>query len=385
MHRRKPTKRLGVKPLHPQALRAQYPIVASTLNILIVKLSSLGDVVHTMPAVQDIRRALPQAKIDWVVEPGFAKLVERCEGVHRVIPCAIRSWRKHWWRASTRAAWQAFQADLAKVRYDAVIDCQGLTKSALVARCAQLTQTGKRYAMANRSAGSGYEAPTRWLADVAVQVPTQVHAVDRARILCALALGYPQSTDLWCFRLLAQSNIAGAATKVIAFIHGSSRNDKCWNEAHWVQLGKQLQAQGYAIALLHGSDEEEQRSVRLAGALGSAAPVLSSPEAAQGGAVQVWPRMPLDALTDRLALCAGAIGVDSGLSHVAVALDLPHVQLYNFDTAWRTGPIDLPCQCSVFAQQGPTVQQVWDAWCQVLACSHARAFGQMPPADKAHA
>jgi heptosyltransferase I len=323
------------------------------LNILIVKLSSLGDVVHTMPAVQDIRRALPHAKIDWVVEPGFAKLVERCEGVHRVIPCAIRSWRKHWWRASTRAAWQAFQADLATVKYDAVIDCQGLTKSALVARCAQLTKTGKRYAMANRSAGSGYEAPTRWLADVAVQVPTQVHAVDRARILCAKALGYVQPLGSWHFGLLAQSNIAGAASKTIAFIHGSSRADKCWSEAHWAQLGKQLQAQGYAIALLHGSDEEEQRSVRLAKALGKTA--------------QVWPRMALDALTDRLALCVGAIGVDSGLSHVAVALDLPHVQLYNFDTAWRTGPLDLPRQRSVFAQPEPTPGQVWDAWCQVQA------------------
>jgi heptosyltransferase I len=335
------------------------------LNILIVKLSSLGDVVHTMPAVQDIRRALPHAKIDWVVEPGFAALVARCEGVHRVIPCAIRSWRKHWWRASTRAAWQAFQADLAAVQYDAVIDCHGLTKSALVARCAQLTQTGKRYAMANRSAGSGYEAPTRWLADVAVQVPAQVHAVDRARLLCATALGYAQPTDAWCFGLLAQSNDAQAAIKTIAFIHGTSRADKCWSQSHWVQLGKRLQTQGYTIALLHGSDEEEQRSVRIAQAIGAGTPAKHGAVQAQSSAVQVWPRLALDALTDRLARCAGAIGVDSGLSHMAVALDLPHVQLYNFDTAWRTGPVGLPRQRSVFAQPEPSVQQAWDVWCQV--------------------
>jgi heptosyltransferase I len=355
------------------------------LNILIVKLSSLGDVVHTMPAVQDIRRALPHAKIDWVVEPGFASLVARCEGVHRVIPCAIRSWRKHWWRASTRAAWQAFQADLAQVQYDAVIDCQGLTKSALVARCAQLTKTGKRYAMANRSAGSGYEAPTRWLADVAVQVPTQVHAVDRARLLCAQALGYAQPSDAWHFGLLAQSNVAGAASKTIAFIHGTSRADKCWSEAHWVQLGKQILGSGYAIALLHGSDEEERRSVRIAQALSAGALAQRSAAQTQNSAVQVWPRLPLDALTDRLALCAGAIGVDSGLSHVAVALDLPHVQLYNFDTAWRTGPISLLRQCSVFAQPQPTVQQVWDAWCQALARPRASAPGQVLSANLARA
>jgi heptosyltransferase I len=321
------------------------------LNILIVKLSSLGDVVHTMPAVQDIRRALPHAHIDWVVEPGFAKLVERCEGVRRVIPCAMRTWRKHWWRDSTRAAWQAFQADLATVQYDAVIDCQGLTKSALVARCAKLKATGKRYAMANRSAGSGYEAPTRWLADVAIQVPLQVHAVDRARLVCAEALGYALPLKLWHFGLLAQSNSAQPAMKNVAFIHGTSRADKGWSESHWVQLGKLLQAKSYRVALVHGNDEEAERSARIAQAL--------------GGTAQVWPRMPLDAVVDHLAGCAGAIGVDSGLSHVAVALDLPHVQLYNFDTAWRTGPVRMPRQRSVFTQPQPSVQQVWDAWCQV--------------------
>jgi heptosyltransferase I len=324
-----------------------------SLNILIVKLSSLGDVVHTLPAVQDIRRALPRAHIDWVVEPGFAALVARCEGVRRVIPCAMRLWRKHWMRASTRAAWQSFNVELGQVQYDAVIDCQGLTKSAIVARCAQLTKTGKRYALANRTDGSSYEAPTRWLTDVAVSIPARTPAVQRTRLLCAQALGYAAPQDAARFGLLAPSNRAQAAHKTIAFIHGTSRADKCWSEAHWVQLGKKLDAQGFHVALLHGSEEEEQRSQRIAKALGSSA--------------QVWPRMPLDALTDAFAGCAGAIGIDSGLSHIAVALDLPHVQIYNFDTAWRTGPMDLSRQCSVFAQPEPSVQLVWDAWQRVYA------------------
>jgi heptosyltransferase I len=330
------------------------------LNILIVKLSSLGDVVHTMPAVQDIRRALPQAQIDWVVEPGFAPLVQRCQGVSRVIPCALRQWRTSWWTAATRAAWRTFRADLGAVQYDAVIDCQGLTKSAIVARCAQLSATGKRYAMANQTAGSGYEAATRWLADVAVPLPVQVHAVERARLLCAAALSY-SNTGFWnFFGLFSDVDIEKFATKTIVFIHGTSRADKCWPEPLWVQLGQRLIAQGYQIALVHGSAEEEQRSQRLAQALGSAA--------------RVWPRLPLDALTDRLAGCAGALGVDSGLSHVAVALDLPHVQLYNFDTAWRTGPLAQGAaqaaparQMSVFRQPQPDVEQVWQAWLQVAS------------------
>jgi heptosyltransferase-1 len=336
---------------------------------LIVKLSSLGDVVHTMPAVQDIRRALPHAQIDWVVEPGFAPLVQRCAGVRQVIPCAIRQWRKRWWTASTRAAWQAFRAQLGQVQYDTVIDCQGLTKSALVARCAQLSSTGKRYAMAHRTDGSGYEAPTRWLADVAITLPTHVHAVQRARLLCAQALGYASPQNSEYYGLLGHTVIAQAATKTVAFIHGSSRADKCWGEANWTRLGRQLLSTGYRIALLHGSDEEEQRSQRIAQALGHAVPTERSTTPSRSSAVQIWPRMPLDALTDQLAQCAGAIGVDSGLSHMAVALDLPHVQIYNFDTAWRTGPVDLPRQCSVYAQPQPSLAQVWDAWCRVQAAA----------------
>ncbi len=326
---------------------------------------------HTMPAVQDIRRALPQAQIDWVVEPGFAPLVQRCGGLGRVIPCALRQWRKSWWTAATRAAWRAFKADLGAVQYDVVIDCQGLTKSAIVARCAQLTVTGKRYAMANQTAGSGYEPLTRWLADVAVPLPVQVHAVQRARLLCAAALSYSNIEFRCVFGLFPDVNINKYATKTIVFIHGTSRADKCWPEPHWVQLGQRLTAQGYQIALVHGNAEEEERSQRLAQALGTAA--------------RVWPRLPLNALTDRLANAAGVIGVDSGLSHVAVALDLPHVQLYNFDTAWRTGPLAQGAaqaaparQLSVFAQSQPSLEQVWQAWLQVRSAAAAQPVSPSP-------
>ena len=107
------------------------------LKVLIVKLSSLGDVVHSMPAVMDIQAAFPHAQIDWVVERGFAPLAARCAAVHRVIPCALRRWRKDFFkaetRAHTRAEWQAFKTDLQQEAYDVIIDLQGLTKSALVA------------------------------------------------------------------------------------------------------------------------------------------------------------------------------------------------------------------------------------------------------------
>jgi heptosyltransferase I len=313
-------------------------------RVLIVKLSSLGDVVHTMPAVQDLREAFPEARIDWVVERAFAPLVRRCECVARVIACELRKWRKAPLARGTRQEWRAFRTELHAQPYDAVVDLQGLTKSALIAHMARLTPQGRRFAMANRTEGSSYEAPTRWVADVAVPVEPSSHAVQRGRALCAQVFGYPpQGTPRY-----GLGHAAIARDNTVVLVHGTSRADKGWPEDHWIALGKRLLEQGRGVGLPHGSDAERARSQRIARALG--------PQA------EVWPRVALDALTDRMARCAGAIGVDSGLSHIAVALDLPHVQVYNFDTAWRTGPLDHARQRSVFASPAPSVDAVWDAW-----------------------
>jgi heptosyltransferase-1 len=324
------------------------------VRILIVKLSSLGDVVHAMPAVQDIRAALSDATIDWVVENAFVPLVARCVGVQAVIPCEIRRWRKSPLGAQTRSEWRAFRDELRSRAYDAVIDLQGLTKSALIARTARMTPTGRRFALANQTEGSSYEAPTRWVADVAVHIEPRVHAVARSRELCARALGYRFSADLH-YGLKAQAQTQGVPPDSVAFVHGTSREDKLWPEANWVELGRHLTAQGYSIGLPHGNDVELARSERLAHALGHGA--------------SVWPRLDLAALTDRLAGTSGVVGVDSGLSHIAVALNLPHVQIYNFDTAWRTGPVGCPRQLAVYAQPQPSAQQVLQAWNQVRSAS----------------
>ena len=336
------------------------------MKILIVKLSSLGDVVHAMPAVQDIRRAFPHAQIDWVVERGFAPLVRRCDGVNRVIACALRRWRKSPFSAATRLAWRNFKTELQRERYDAVIDLQGLSKSALVAWLARLTPQGQRIGLANRTEGSSFEAPARWVADVALTLPTHIHAVARSRELCARALGYAMP-DLESFGLLAHVDHAQAAIHNIAFsgrypqgtvalVHGTSRADKEWPVAHWVALGQRLNDAGYSVALPHGSEAEARCAQAIASQLAAAV---------------VWPRLGLDALLDALAGCAGVVGVDSGLSHIAVALDLPHVQIYNFDTAWRTGPLAESCAIAVFAQPTPAVDAVWQAWQAVSGATYA--------------
>ena len=361
------------------------------MKILLVKLSSLGDVVHTLPVVQDIRAALPDAQIDWVIEKSFAPLLWPLlapgAGLNRVVTCELRRWRKAPLSALLHGPWRDFKAELQGVAYDAVIDLQGLSKSALVSRVSRLAPGGKRYALANQTEGSSYEAPTRWVADVAIQIEPHVHAVQRGRELAAAALGYTvESAPVYGLNWPAdQSNPAQTAPETIAswtppsiaLAHGSSRADKQWPLEHWIELGLRLNAAGFEVLLPHGSVDEYSTSHLIARA-------LHASDAASPGA-RVLPVLALDALTRQLADCAGVIGVDSGVSHIAVALGLPHVQIYNFDTAWRTGPPDQPAdlaprgdavssaslavggarQISVVEHPCPGVDAVWNAW---LAC-----------------
>jgi heptosyltransferase-1 len=317
------------------------------MRLLIVKLSSLGDVVHTMPVVHDIRAHCPDALIDWAVEPGFAPLVRRVSGIHSSIECALRRWRKGWWTAEVRHEWQLFRDAIRGQRYDAIIDFQGLTKSALVARLAR----GPSYGLANRTDGSSHEWPARWLVDHPIQVEPRIHALDRARVLAAKVLGYElEGAPVFGLR----PHTLEATERTLVLVHGSSRDDKLWPEANWIEIARRVMQLGWHIALPQGGAVERERAERIAQAIGPAA--------------HVWPAMDLDALTDRMGAAHGVIGVDSGLSHIAVALDLPHVQIYNFPTAWRTGPLvehGHAYQVCVEAQPTPDVEMVWKAWQQV--------------------
>lgn len=319
-----------------------------------VKLTSLGDVIHTLAAARELVAAKPHIELHWAVDEQFAAILRACPYVHRVHPLPLRRLGLRWWHAD----WQKALAALRQSAFDAVIDAQGLTKSAWVSWMSPLTPSGQRFALAHRTDGSAYEAPTRWVADVAIETPRHVHAVERARLLCASALSYPLpswSSTRQSPWLVVQPHPQVAAS-CVALVHGTSRADKAWPLSHWVELGQRLDKQGCGLALMHGNDNEACEASQIQAQL-----------VAAGAQVDLWPRSDLSTLTKRLAACRGVIGVDGGVSHIAVALGLPHVQIYNFDTAWRTGPLHEPQQISVFDSPFPSVDQVWQAWLTSVA------------------
>ena len=322
----------------------------SVQKILIVRVSSLGDVVHNMPVIADIRRRHPEAQIDWLVEESFTSLVELVHGVRRAIPFSLRRWRKGLFSPANWREIGAFRRALAAEHYDLVIDCQGLIKTAWVASWAR----GPLVGLGNRTDGAGYEWPARFFYRRSVRIEPRTHVVERTRQLVAAALNdpVPQPTDDIDFGLdtgRAALAIAGMGLNLpvpyVVFVHATSRADKQWPDANWIELGQALVRRGVSLVLPWGSDAERATSERLAREFGEAAIVP--------------PKLGLPAVVGLIEGAAATVGVDTGLVHIAAALKRPTVELYNFATAWRTGGYWSPNVVNLgTAGQPPTLAQV---------------------------
>lgn len=321
------------------------------MRVLIVKLSSLGDVIQTMPVIEDMRASLPGVTIDWVVEEAFADLVSQAQGLTRVIPCAERRWRKTPFKRETRQAWATFWQTLREVQYDAVIDFQGLMKSARIARGASLTSGGFTATYANKSDLCAYEWPVKWLLQRAVPMEKKIHAVARYRALAARALGYESTGVLQRMPTYPLVAAAHESRQGILFAHGTTRMDNEWPFESWLQLGRCLIQQGEVVLLPQANDREADFVQRLAQALGAHA--------------QVLPRMKLSEVLSHMANCRAVVSVDSGLGHLAVALNLPVIQLFSQPRIERAGPVGLAHQCAIGGDHVPSADEAWNAY---VAC-----------------
>lgn len=276
------------------------------MKILIVKTSSMGDVVHTMPTITDIAAHVPGAVIDWVVEKPFTSLPAMHPAVRLVIPIAWRKWRKSLWKAETRSALADARRALRSERYDLVLDLQGLVKSALWAVQANGPRAGYDRASAREPfAAVFYQRKAN--------VPKALHAVERSRRLAATHLGYDIGNTSPRFSLIAPVGTWRAASdRYAVLITGASRPEKLWPEPSWLAIAVMLREAGYGLVWLWGSTSEKARCERLAGAADGEVP-------------------PFLTVADAAAVLAGAslcVGLDTGFSHIAAAFGVPTVGIY---------------------------------------------------------
>lgn len=321
------------------------------MRVLLVKLSSLGDVVQTMPVISDILKFHPRAQIDWVVEESFADLLRRVPGLQRVVACPQRRLRKTWWHADSRDQWRQFTEELRHEAYDVVLDLQGLIKSAWVARAARLTPLGYTATYANASAQCAYEWPVRWMLDRTFPIPHQIHAVTRYRTLAACALGDDPrnlAQPTYPFQALARSQRQG-----LFLAHGTTRMDNEWPDTAWLTLAGHWLQDHDRIWLPHANDREFARVQAWAEQIGPAA--------------QVLPRMPLAEMVDFVARSEAMVTVDSGLGHLGAALGLPLVMIFSQDRIARAGPQGGAHQIAVGGDAAPQTSVVWDSLSRALA------------------
>jgi heptosyltransferase-1 len=285
-------------------------------EILFIKTSSLGDVVHHMPAVTDARRRLPDARLSWVVEEPYAPLARLHPGIDEVIPVASRRWRTQLHRAETWSEIDQFRRTIRARSYDAVIDTQGLLRTAVIARAARGVRHG--YDMA-----SIREPLASMFYDIRHRVEWRCHAIPRNRMLTGRALGYEPAAQI-AFGLDRAAIAKKPRSAYAVLIHGTARADKEWPQPNWLAVARALNDRGLEVVVPWGTAAERRRSDEIVAALGFG---------------EVPERRPLDEVAALIAGATVVVGVDTGLLHVAAALGVPLVGIFVGSEPGLTGPL----------------------------------------------
>ncbi|SUT94549.1 ADP-heptose--LPS heptosyltransferase [Actinobacillus lignieresii] len=278
------------------------------MKVLVVKTSSMGDVIHTLPALTDAKNAISNIQFDWAVEENFSEIPHWHSAVDKVIPLAIRRWRKNLCKRQTWLEWQHYLKQLRSKEYDAVIDAQGLIKSAVLVT---KQVKGTKYGYDKHSAREGLSS---LFYDQAFHIAYRQHAVERIRKLFANALNYPLPDELGDYGIASHfTKKSGNSTAYLLAIHATTRADKHWKEDYWREVIQELSVQGVEVRLPWGNAQEKARAIRLAQANTN---------------VTVLPKLSLTELAEQIAGAKAVLSVDTGLSHLAAALDKPNVILY---------------------------------------------------------
>ena len=282
------------------------------MRVLLIKTSSMGDIIHTLPALTDAGLAIPGIKFDWVLEEGYAEIPPWHPQVNEVFPMAWRRWRKGLFSRENQAGLRDLYQQLNRQPYDLILDAQGLMKSALLCFFVKGLRVGLDFKSARES-----------LASFAYQRKCTVnfyqHAVVRMRSLFSQALAYPYPKTAPNFGLYPSQFMGGDAAKYcqeryLVFLHGTTWTSKLWPENYWVRLAELAKANGYRIKISGGTVTEVERAKRIA--------------ALVPGAVDVLPYLNILQMAQVLVCAKAAVAVDTGFGHLAAALNVPTVSLY---------------------------------------------------------
>jgi heptosyltransferase I len=287
------------------------------MKILLIKMSSMGDIFHTFPAISDLKAYDPTIEIDWIVEDSFKEIVAWHPAVTKVIPIHLR----HWMKERNQKSWREFKTWYRNLRledYDLVLDAQGLLKSALVAK------------MANAKVIQGYnwssarEGITSLFYQTAYAISKKQHAVARTRQLFSQAFNYthPVKIDFGIHQNF--SHIKKQSTQLI-FIIGTSWITKLWSTQHWQALTALAFEKGYEVEIIWGSLEEQA----IADKIIYACPKATRPQQ----------RLSITTIAEKLVAAAGVVGLDTGFSHLAGALETPTLALYGATSPLKVGLI----------------------------------------------
>ena len=286
------------------------PRLSNPPRFLLMKTSSLGDVLHNLAVVSDLRRIFPGALVDWCVEAPFAEIPAWHHGVRRVIPVAIRRWRKSLFNRDTWSEIRLALAALRTERYDAIIDTQGLVRSVLLAQLAH----GPVYGQNRHEAR---EALSGLLLTHPLAVPYALHAVERYRTIAATALGYAERLPSLPLDFGLGDRFPAQPGNEVFLFTNTSRDKKLWPEERWITVGRQLHDAGLMPVFTAGNGLEDSRSRRIAEGI------------AEGGTPgEVLYRPTLTQLTERLTKARLCLGVDTGFTHIACALEIPTIAIF---------------------------------------------------------
>lgn len=335
------------------------------MRVLIVKTSSMGDVIHTLPALTDACLALPGIEFDWVVEPAFAEIPRWHKAVRSVISVPLRRLRKTPWTAWRHGEWQAVGASVRATSYDHIIDAQGLMKSALLAKWAKCAK-GQRAGYAWESAREPFAT---LLYERRLSVPKGLHAVEKIRALFAQVFAYPVPNTppdygIDVNRLTKYVDLDNIdKNKSIVFLHGTTWDTKHWPQVYWERLSTLASQAGFRVLLPWGNETEYQRA--------QAIQAFSRLQVPTGVPAIVLPKLNLAQLSTLIAQSKAVVTVDTGLGHIAAAMAVPTISLY--------GPTDPGLTGAYGPNQRHLTVQMDCAPCLGRTCKKGTDFQIQPP------